>query len=112
MSETSKSTSLPSLSNGGKFPRLIYGTAWKGDETAGLVYKAIRAGFRGIDTAAQPKHYREDLVGQAIRLAITNKLVQRSDLFVRLCKIPPPSYVSKRNKEVYNINTVTRADIS
>lgn len=29
-----------------------------------------RAGFRGIDTACQPKHYQEDLVGAALaRLA-------------------------------------------
>lgn len=27
---------------------------------------AVRQGFRGIDTACQPKHYREDLVGAAL----------------------------------------------
>jgi diketogulonate reductase-like aldo/keto reductase len=32
-----------------------------------LVEQAVLAGFRGIDTACQPKHYREDLVGQALQ---------------------------------------------
>ncbi|TAQ85142.1 hypothetical protein B7494_g6532 [Chlorociboria aeruginascens] len=45
-----------------KIPRLIYGTAWKKETTVDLVYQAIKAGFRGIDTAAQPRHYREDLI--------------------------------------------------
>ena len=45
---------------------LVYGTAWKREATADLVVRAIRAGFRSIDTACQPKHYREDLVGAAI----------------------------------------------
>jgi hypothetical protein len=38
-------------------PKIIYGTAWKKDRTADLVVKAITLGFRGIDTACQPKHY-------------------------------------------------------
>jgi hypothetical protein len=41
-----------------QMPRLIYGTAWKKDATTQLVIKAILNGFRGIDTACQPKHYR------------------------------------------------------
>lgn len=47
-------------------PRLIYGTAWKAERTAGLVETALRAGFRGIDTAAQPKHYDEAGVGAGL----------------------------------------------
>lgn len=39
-------------------PAMLYGTAWKKDTTAGLVHTALKAGFRGIDTACQPKHYR------------------------------------------------------
>lgn len=39
-------------------PAILYGTAWKKDTTAGLVYTALKTGFRGIDTACQPKHYR------------------------------------------------------
>lgn len=47
-------------------PRLVYGTAWKAERTATLVEAALRAGFRGIDTAAQPKHYDEAGVGAGI----------------------------------------------
>lgn len=39
-------------------PAILYGTAWKKDTTPGLVYTALKAGFRRIDTACQPKHYR------------------------------------------------------
>jgi hypothetical protein len=63
-------------------PNLVYGTAWKEQRTLDLVYQAIKSGFRGIDTAAQPRHYREDLVGAGIRRAIKEGLVQREDLFV------------------------------
>ena len=38
---------------------IIYGTAWKKERTAELVVAAVLAGFRGIDTACQPKHYQE-----------------------------------------------------
>lgn len=47
-------------------PRLVYGTAWKEDETARLVTEALAAGFRGIDTANQRKHYHEAAVGEAL----------------------------------------------
>ena len=42
-----------------RMPKIIYGTAWKKERTAQLVEQAIVAGFRGIDTACQPKHYHE-----------------------------------------------------
>ncbi|MGE3318436.1 MAG: aldo/keto reductase family protein [Candidatus Berkiella sp.] len=48
-------------------PNIIYGTAWKKEQTASLVVKAIKHGFRGIDTACQPKHYNEPGVGQALK---------------------------------------------
>jgi diketogulonate reductase-like aldo/keto reductase len=60
----------------------MYGTAWKKERTAELVYQAIKAGFRGIDTAAMGKHYREDLVGEGIRKAIAEGIVKRQDLYV------------------------------
>ena len=47
-------------------PRIMYGTAWKKDKTTDLVITAILSGYRGVDTACQPKHYREDLVGKAL----------------------------------------------
>lgn len=53
-------------SYGVNLPWLIYGTAWKGEKTRDLVRTAIKLGFRGIDTAGQPKHYNEGLVGEAL----------------------------------------------
>lgn len=47
-------------------PCLIYGTAWKQERTQPLVEQALRHGFRGIDTACQPKHYHEPGVGAAL----------------------------------------------
>lgn len=66
---------LPNLpihtsSHPSSLPAFIYGTAWKAEKTADFVYQAISAGFRAIDTAAQPKHYREDLVGEGVRRAV------------------------------------------
>ena len=58
------------LTNAGvSMPRLLYGTAWKGERTAALVEGAVRTGFRGIDTAAQPKHYDEAGVGAGLSAA-------------------------------------------
>ncbi|KAE8146646.1 NADP-dependent oxidoreductase domain-containing protein [Aspergillus avenaceus] len=64
-------------------PVFIYGTAWKKDRTADLVYQALSSGFRAVDTAAQPKHYREDLVGDGIRKAIRDGTIRREDLHVQ-----------------------------
>lgn len=67
-------------------PRLIYGTAWKTDRTAQLVTDALSAGFRAIDTAGQPKHYREDLVGAGIRAYLSSPAgaaVPRSSLYIQ-----------------------------
>ena len=61
---------------------MIYGTAWKKDCTANLVLDAIKSGFLAFDTAAQPRHYRESLVGDAIRQAISLKLIGREDIYV------------------------------
>jgi len=47
-------------------PGIIYGTAWKKERTAELVGEALKLGFRGIDTACQPKHYDEAGVGAGI----------------------------------------------
>ena len=51
-----------------ELPRIIYGTAWKNDNTKNLVVKALHAGFRAIDTACQPKHYNELGVGEVLSL--------------------------------------------
>lgn len=63
-------------------PKLIYGTAWKKERTEDLVYTALKAGFRGIDTAAQPKHYDEAGVGAGFRKAVAEGVVKREDIFV------------------------------
>lgn len=49
-----------------QIPSIFYGTAWKKDKTSHLVQLALKAGFRAIDTACQPKHYHESGVGDAI----------------------------------------------
>lgn len=64
-------------------PRILYGTAWKEDATLPLVELALRAGFRGIDTANQRKHYHEAAVGEALGAVISSGLVTRSELFLQ-----------------------------
>ncbi|MEJ2468256.1 MAG: aldo/keto reductase, partial [Campylobacterales bacterium] len=63
-------------------PKLIYGTAWKKERTAELVKAALHCGFRGIDTACQPKHYREAGVGEALEAAAAEGIA-RDALFVQ-----------------------------
>ena len=67
---------------GVKVPALIYGTAWKEDRTANLVEKALEKGFKGIDTACQPKHYQEHLVGDGLERAFDSGIV-REDIFLQ-----------------------------
>lgn len=66
-----------------RMPKLVYGTAWKKDTTAKLVYTALKTGFRGIDTAAQPKHYNEPGVAAGFKQALSEGLVKREDIYVR-----------------------------
>jgi diketogulonate reductase-like aldo/keto reductase len=63
-------------------PSFIYGTAWKKGATAELVRTAVRAGFRAIDTANQPKHYQEPLAGEALA-ALAAEGIARDSLFVQ-----------------------------
>jgi len=56
---------------------------WKKENTTKLVLQALKAGFRSIDVAAQPRHYREDLVGEALRQAYSEGIVRREEVFVR-----------------------------
>ncbi|KAI4208167.1 MAG: hypothetical protein LQ348_000306 [Seirophora lacunosa] len=68
-------------------PPFIYGTAWKDEETANLVHAGLDNGFRALDTAAQPRHYREDLVGQGIEDYLSQDhegvQVRREDLWIQ-----------------------------
>lgn len=69
-------------SAGVKMPKIIYGTAWKKEHTATLVETALKSGFRGVDTACQPKHYNESLVGDAL-LAMQQEGITREDIFIQ-----------------------------
>jgi diketogulonate reductase-like aldo/keto reductase len=64
-------------------PAFLYGTAWKENETRGLVRLALEAGFRAIDTANQRKHYHEAAVGEALAEAFDAGLVSRDELFLQ-----------------------------
>ena len=72
---------------GVRIPRILYGTAWKKDDTESLVGKAIQQGFRGIDTACQPKHYHEAGVGAAVSTLLDGKVsnggLARKDLYLQ-----------------------------
>ena len=63
-------------------PKIIYGTAWKKEDTQNLVATALYQGFRGIDTACQPKHYNEAAVGAGIAIALSHG-VRREELYVQ-----------------------------
>ena len=64
-------------------PAFTYGTAWKKDKTSLLVSEALKQGFRRVDTAAQPKHYQEHLVGEALREAYNEGSVSRADIYLQ-----------------------------
>jgi diketogulonate reductase-like aldo/keto reductase len=64
-------------------PDFLYGTAWKEGRTAALTELAIRAGFRGVDTANQRRHYVESAVGEGIAAACRAGLTTRSGLFLQ-----------------------------
>jgi len=63
--------------------KMIYGTAWKKEQTAILVENAISSGFRAIDTACQPKHYNEKLVGDGIVAGLHKNHLNREDIFIQ-----------------------------
>jgi diketogulonate reductase-like aldo/keto reductase len=64
-------------------PTLVYGTAWKEGDTARLTRMALDAGFRGIDTANQRRHYVEADVGEAVAGALAAGGLAREDLFLQ-----------------------------
>lgn len=64
-------------------PTFVYGTAWKEEATKGLVKEALAAGFRGLDTANQRRHYHEAGVGAALREALVEGRVTRDELFLQ-----------------------------
>jgi diketogulonate reductase-like aldo/keto reductase len=64
-------------------PEFLYGTAWKEERTPTLVELALRAGFRGIDTANQRRHYFEEGVGEGLAAAYRAGVITRADLFLQ-----------------------------
>jgi diketogulonate reductase-like aldo/keto reductase len=67
---------------GVRMPRIIYGTAWKKARTASLVEQAVTLGFRGIDTACQPRHYDEAGIGAGLAPCLAAGL-SRADLYLQ-----------------------------
>jgi diketogulonate reductase-like aldo/keto reductase len=68
---------------GVRVPRLLYGTAWKEEDTQRLTELALQTGFRGIDTANQRRHYHEAAVGEAIAVSIERGVAKMTDLFLQ-----------------------------
>lgn len=64
-------------------PPILYGTAWKEENTQRLVTQALTLGFRGIDTANQRKHYFEEAVGLGIQQFLKSSQKTRNDLFLQ-----------------------------
>ncbi len=83
MSATSKPISRLIRHRGINVPTFLYGTAWKEERTEALAYQALKAGFLGIDTANQRRHYHETGVGEAVKRALAEGLLQRSGLFLQ-----------------------------
>ena len=70
-------------SNAGiQMPGILYGTAWKKDDTERLVKLAVELGFRGIDTACQPTHYNEAGVGAGVAACLRSG-VTRTDIYLQ-----------------------------
>ncbi len=64
-------------------PPFLYGTAWKENDTERCVESALEAGFRGIDTANQRKHYFEAGVGAALKKIFSQGQISRKDIFIQ-----------------------------
>jgi diketogulonate reductase-like aldo/keto reductase len=69
------------LNNGVKMPLVSYGVfQLSKEQTADLVFKAIKNGYRLIDTAQA--YFNEEEVGQGIKKAEAELGVKRKDLFL------------------------------
>ena len=78
MLDTMNASTLQSI----EMPKIIYGTAWKKEKTTALVVQAVKEGYKAIDTACQPKHYAEALVGEALR-ELDGMGIKRDTLFIQ-----------------------------
>jgi diketogulonate reductase-like aldo/keto reductase len=64
-------------------PAFLYGTAWKEERTEALTRRALDAGFRGVDTANQRRHYFEAAAGDAVKAAIAKGQFDRGAIFLQ-----------------------------
>lgn len=87
-------------------PSIIYGTAWKEERTTDLVKTALSVGFSAVDTANQPKHYQETLVGEAM-LSAFNEGIKREDFFIQT-KFTPPDGQDNRIPYELSANLTTQ----
>ena len=71
------------MTNRNSFPDFLYGTAWKESHSQALTYQALTAGFRGVDTANQRKHYFEEGVGLGIQQFLQETSTTRDTLFLQ-----------------------------
>ena len=74
---------MPTNQSPSPIPNFLYGTAWKEDRTPALTELALRAGFRGIDTANQRRHYFEAGVGEGLAAAYRAGIVKRANLVLQ-----------------------------
>lgn len=72
----------PGLPRFAGIPDIIYGTAFKFEDSQRLVKAALEAGFRGVDTAGSASAYREKLVGDAIKAVLSKGVTKREELWV------------------------------
>lgn len=91
----SLSKSYVVLSNGVKMPRVGFGTAGLGEDTKVAVTIALATGYRLLDSAQAREWYREDMVGEAVKLGG----VKREELFL-VSKLHPRDHghVSARQR--------------
>lgn len=92
------------------FPNIIYGTAWKESATATLVEAAVLTGFAAIDTANQPRHYSESLVGEAL-LKLKEQGITRETLFLQT-KFTSPGGQDQRIPYDPQANIATQVETS
>jgi diketogulonate reductase-like aldo/keto reductase len=71
------------LAQGLSVPAFLYGTAWKEERTEALTRLALDAGFTGIDTANQRKHYVEAAVGAAVAAVLAKGRLTREGVFLQ-----------------------------
>lgn len=74
---------LEEMPNSADYPTMLYGTAWKEERTQELVVQALNAGFIGIDTANQRRHYFEEGVGLGIQQVLNTRSIKRKQLFLQ-----------------------------